>query len=206
MSSLLDLPDELVLKVFSYTETADILKCGKVSKRIRTISNDNSLFQTVNFSGKYVKTDLLASVLNKGCKSLNLTDSSIWGNYSLIQKSELRKLDLSNCGEQGFGVRTKLLASCHSLQNLSLGVLLLTPKNVASICQNSKTLQVLDLNYSYFEEGWYRKIIKTCREIKQLEFAIGNSPYYIRYNGNIRERLQMASNIMLTLKIRQSSI
>jgi hypothetical protein len=104
MSSLLDLPDELVLKVFSYTETADILKCGKVSKRIRTISNDNSLFQTVNFSGKYVKTDLLASVLNKGCKSLNLTDSSIWGNLSSIQESKLRKLDLSNCGEHSYGV------------------------------------------------------------------------------------------------------
>ena len=97
MSSFLDLPDELILKVFSYTETVDLLKCGQVSKKIRTISNDNSLFQTVNLSNKYLKCDLLATVLNKGCKSLNLSDSSILGNLSLIQNSQLRELDLSNC-------------------------------------------------------------------------------------------------------------
>ena len=90
MSSFLDLPDELILKVFSYTETADILRCGQVSKRIRNISNDNSLFQTVNLSGKNVKTELLATVLNKGCKNLILSDSSICGNLSLIPKSKLR--------------------------------------------------------------------------------------------------------------------
>ena len=90
MSSFLDLPDELILKVFSYTKTADILRCGQVSKRIRNISNDNSLFQTVNLSGTNVKTNLLATVLNKGCKNLILSDSSIWGNLNLIQKSKLR--------------------------------------------------------------------------------------------------------------------
>ena len=90
MSSFLDLPDELILKVFSCTETADILRCGQVSKRIRNISNDNSLFQTVNLSGTNVKTNLLAIVLNKGCKNLILSDSSIWGNLSLIQKSKFR--------------------------------------------------------------------------------------------------------------------
>jgi hypothetical protein len=102
-------------------ETADILRCGQVSKRIRTIANDNSLFQTVNLSGKYVKTDLIEIVLNKGCKSLNLSDSFIWGNYlNLIQKSQLRKLDLSNCQEISYDVLEELLESCHSLQILSL--------------------------------------------------------------------------------------
>ena len=97
MSSFLDLPDELILKVFSYTETADLLSCAQVSKRIRTISNDNSLFQTVNLRNKIVKTDLLATLLNKGCKSLKLSDSSLWGDFTLIPKSQLGILDLSNC-------------------------------------------------------------------------------------------------------------
>ena len=56
MSSFLDLPDELILKVLSYTEIADLLSCGQVSKRIRTISNDDSLFQTEIISGNYVTT------------------------------------------------------------------------------------------------------------------------------------------------------
>ena len=97
MSSFLELPDELILKVFSYTETADILRCCQVSKRIRTISNDNSLFQTVNLSNKIVKTDFLATLLKKGCKSLNLSGSALWGDLTVIPKSQLGILDLSNC-------------------------------------------------------------------------------------------------------------
>ena len=97
MSSFLELPDELSLKVFSYTETADILMCGQVSKRIRIISNDNSLFQTVNLRNKIVKTDFLVTLLNKGCKSLNLSDCGLCGDLTVIPKSQLGILDLSNC-------------------------------------------------------------------------------------------------------------
>ena len=92
MSSFLDLPDELILKVFSYTETADILRCGQVSKRIRNISNDNSLFQTVNLSGKNVKSEFLATVLNKGCKNLILSDSSIhMGQLEFDSKIKIKR-------------------------------------------------------------------------------------------------------------------
>ena len=172
MSCFVDFPDELILKVLSYAETADILKCRRVSKRIRTISNDNSLFQTVNLSGKYVKTDLIITVLDKGCKNLNLSDSSIWGNLSLIQNSQLRELDLSNCRATTYystsGVLEELVKSCDSLQKLSLIGLKFTPKMVSSICKNSQTLQLLNLYYSNLEEEWYCKIIKTCSQIKQL--------------------------------------
>ena len=141
MSSFLDLPVELFLKVLSYTETVDLLRCAQVSKRIRTISNDDLLFQTVHLRDKYVKTDLLAIVLNKGCKRLNLTNSSIWGNLNLIQKSKLIELDLSNCKGTTYDVLEKLVASSHSLQKLSLEGLLITQKMVDSICQNGQTLQ-----------------------------------------------------------------
>ena len=151
-----------------------MVKCRRVSKRIRTISNDNSLFQTVNLSGKYVKTDLIITVLDKGCKNLNLSDSSIWGNLSLIQNSQLRELDLSNCRATTYystsGVSEELLVkSCdYSLQKLSLIGLKFTPKMVSSICKNRQTLQLLNLYYSNLEEEWYCKIIKTCTQIKQL--------------------------------------
>ena len=185
------MPDELILKILSYTETVDILRCGGVSKRIRIISNDSSLFQSVNLSGKIVKADFLETVLNKDCISLNLSNSFIRGNLTLIKKSQLRKLDLSNCQEISYDVLEELLESCHSLQILSLnglqfttkiyrapleqfcmayltsenvgyrvielstqlntnykpppGSLGLTPKIVACICKNSRTLQVLNL-------------------------------------------------------------
>ena len=126
MSYFLNLPDELILKILSYTETVDILRCGGVSKRIRIISNDSSLFQSVNLSGKIVKADFLETVLNKDCKSLNLSNSSIQGNLTLTQKSQLIKLDLSYCHEISYDVLEELLESCHSLQILSLNGLQLS--------------------------------------------------------------------------------
>ena len=70
MSSLLDLPDELILEVLSYTEIAEVLKCGQVSKRIRTISDDNSLFQVLNlcnsyFEGVYFKDTVYVSCFKR---------------------------------------------------------------------------------------------------------------------------------------------
>ena len=138
MSSFLDLPDELILKVFSYTETMDILRCRQVSERIRTLSNDNSLYQTVNLCCKYVKTDILEIVLNKGCKSLNLSDSYIFGYFlSLIQNSQLRELNLSNC-KANSDVLENLIVSCYSL-NIELKGVELTLKMVARIVQNRQT-------------------------------------------------------------------
>ena len=127
-----------------------------------------TLFQTVDLRDKNVKTDLLATVLNKDCKSLNLSDSSISGSLSLIQNSRLRKLDITNCRASPYDAIEELLASCHSLQILSLKGSQLTPRIVTSICQNSKTLQVLKLYYSCFEGEWYQEVIKTCLEISKL--------------------------------------
>ena len=159
MSSFLDLPDELILKVFSYTETVDLLRCGQVSKRIRTISNDNSLFRFVNLSGKYVTTDFIETVLNKGCRSLDISHCSIWGNLSLIKKPQLRKLNLSNYKETTCEIVEDFLGSCHSLEVLFLKGLKVTP-----ICQKSQTLQHLNLCISYFEGDGYQEIIKTYQD------------------------------------------
>ena len=164
MSSFLDLPNEIILKVLSYTEITDILRCGQVSKRIRTISNDNSLFRIVNLSGKYVTTDFIETVLNKGCRSLDISNCSIWGHLSLIKKSQLRKLNLSNYKETTCEIVEDLLASCHYLQILFLKGLKVTPKMVASVCQNSQTLEHLNLCSSYFEGDGYQEIIKTYQD------------------------------------------
>ena len=92
-----DLPNELILKVFSYSEPKELISSGQVSKRLRTISRDDSLWQEVNLSQKIVKTELLELILNKGCISLNLSNSNILGRLSLLGKSQLRNLNLNDC-------------------------------------------------------------------------------------------------------------
>ena len=150
MSSFLDLPDELILKVLSYAKIRDLLSCGQVSKRIRSISYDNSLFQNVDLSGKYVKSEFLEFVLNKDCKRLNFFDSCLWGYLYL---------DSNNCKETTYYVlKELLLASCFSLnlKKTSLKSMDVTPKMIASIFNNSETLQLVNIyyqNFSFFLHG-----------------------------------------------------
>lgn len=44
-----DMPEEIILKIFTFLDIRDILKCGQVSQRIRAISNDESLWLQLNF-------------------------------------------------------------------------------------------------------------------------------------------------------------
>ena len=150
MLNFQDLPDELVLKILSFSETIDLIGCGQVSKRIRRVSHDDTLWVTANLKKKTVKTELLEMILRKGCRTLNLSHSEIRGILSSNIKSQLRVLNLSpilSSGEKTL-VLEELLSSCSSLKHLIMEGVSLTPKMADSICKNGKTLQILNLNYS----------------------------------------------------------
>ena len=74
MSNFQDLPDELILNILKYSEPSVLISCGQVSRRIRKISHDNSLWVTANLENTLVKTELLEIILGKGCMILNITN------------------------------------------------------------------------------------------------------------------------------------
>ena len=168
-----DLPNELILKVFSYSEPKELISSGQLSKRIRKISHDKSLWQQVNLSKKIVKTELLEMILNKGCMSLNLSKSIILGSLSLDKESQLRSLNLDDC--TNIEVLEELLASCYSLEKLEMQYATIGPKMEASIRQNGRTLQILNLYYSfdnsYGDGDSYLHIIRDCQELKEVYFG-----------------------------------
>ena len=164
-----DLPNELILKVFSYSEPKELISSGQLSKRIRKISHDKSLWQEVNLSKKIVKTELLEMILEKGCTSLNLSKSTILGSLSLDKESQLRNLNLDDC--TNIEVLEELLASCYSLEKLEMQYATIDPKIAASIRQNGKTLQILNLYYSFGMQGNYLSIIRDCQELKEVYFG-----------------------------------
>ena len=164
-----DLPNELILKVFSYSEPKELLSFGQLSKRIRKISHDKSLWQRVNLSKKIVKTELLEIILNKGCMSLNLSKSTILGSLSLDKESQLRNLNLDDC--TNIEVLEELLASCYSLEKLEMQYATIGPKMTDSIRQNGKTLQILNLYYSFGHRNSYLYIIRDCQELKEVYFG-----------------------------------
>ena len=116
MLNFQDLPDELVLKLLSYSETKDLISCGQVSKRIRRISRDSKLWVAANLEKKIVKTELLEVILKKGCRILNLCHSTILGTLSSNIKSQLRVFNLSQPVEGNIAALEEMLFSCSSLQ------------------------------------------------------------------------------------------
>ena len=208
MSKIQDLPDELVLKILRNSETKDLISCGQVSKRIRKISHDNSLWQRVNLSGKKVKSELLEMILNKECKSLNLYNTTILGSLSLLYqksklkdlKSKLTDLNLSISGDN-MQVTEKILTTCCSLEKLVIERLIITPNMAASICQNGK-LKILNIYDSIGDQSSYSQIIKCCQELKEVDLALikKNRTMFEFVAANISpniEKLNLSKNFLM---------
>jgi hypothetical protein len=180
MLNFQDLPDEVVLKILSFSETKDLINCGQVSKRIRRISRDGTLWVTANLEKKIVKTELLEMILEKGCRILNLCHSTIHGSLSLDIKSQLRVLNLSPCNDdcdcpENSGVLEEILFSCCFLQHLVMERVFLTPRMADSICKNSKTLKILEVKSLTLDDSNLREIIKSCQDLKEIDLAyVGN--------------------------------
>ena len=191
MPNFQDLPDELVLKILSYSETKDLISCGQLSRRIRQISHDSTLWVTANLEKKIVKTQLLEMILGKGCKILNLSNSTIVGSLRRNMISHLKVLKMADvsvcpdmacpgplCSEHCLGnieVLEELLFSCRSLQHLEMEGVHLTPEMADSICKNAQTLQMLSLNDPLIDESYeytlIQKIIRCCQELKEVDLG-----------------------------------
>ena len=177
-----DLPDELVLKILRFSDTKVLIKCGQVSKRIRKISHDGTLWMTVNLEKKTVRTEFLEMILRNGCKILNLSDSTILGSLSSNMKSQLRCLNLSQLNgvwsDQEDTVVEKLISSSSSLKHLVMEGVYLTPKMAVCICKNGKTLQILNLNssdldlLSSYPYRSFQEIIKCCQELREVDLNV----------------------------------
>ena len=67
-SQFCDLPDEVILKILKNLGIKDLIRCGMVSKRMRALCWDESLWEKVNLFLKEVPIEFLQQVLNSGCK------------------------------------------------------------------------------------------------------------------------------------------
>ena len=174
-SQLENLPNEILLKIFDYMnpKIKELLLFGQVSRRIRSIAHDQSLWQNVNlFPRRKVPAGLLQLILENGCKRIN-TFSQIVGTLTINQESQLEFLNSWNTNPR---VLTVLLASCHSLEQLHLRNVILNHEIISSICyQNGRTLKVLKLAHCNFfsdntmDDVWIRLIIDNCVELSVLD-------------------------------------
>ena len=164
-----DLPDEIILKIFSFLDKKDLNLASLVSKRTYNISQDCSLWLTINFYNKKLSTSLLERVLNNGCKYLSLQHAKLEGNLRLKKSTSLKCLDISNC-EANQGVLNEIFASCYSLEKLCLIDFNLESININDMTAlNGPTLQVLNMiNCRGLDLDKIKPLIDNCVQLKEL--------------------------------------
>ena len=178
--SFVDLPDEIILKIFTFLDIREILKCGQVSQRIRAISNDESLWLQLNFFEGHVPYGLLEKAVQNGCRYLSLAFASLVGGENSEMSLNLKYLEMSQNTDDGPGtieVHKGLLKNCHSLQKLAMENLGLESEDTNHIGKNGQTLKVLDLSGVCPCGGFQnpteaiKNLFKSCVELIELNFS-----------------------------------
>ena len=179
--SMDDLPDEIILLVVSFLNVKEIIKCGQVSKRIRSICSDETMWQAVNLYNKIVPVEFLIRLIGNKCKYLSLFRSKICisklcGSPMRLNKyCELKFLDLGYC-KADYQVVEELLSSCHSIENLSMKGLILNSKIIEALAlKNGKTIKVLDLSSCKgLDLESIQLIVRNCLELRELNLEETN--------------------------------
>jgi len=136
--SINDLPDEALLRIFSFLDdSAQLVRCSRVSRRFYFLSWDPRLWRTMTLSGPEVEADLALKTLmrllarNAGpatsgvcVESLSLTGCSRLTDRGLAIVARrcpgLRRLEVRGCSSVTNGGVMDLATRCSSLNHLDL--------------------------------------------------------------------------------------
>ena len=175
-----DLPDEIILLIVSFLDIKGVLQCGQVSKRLRAISDDQSLWLKLNLYGREVPYGFIEKAIQNGCEYLNLGYCCVHGGEKLEVPWKLKYLELSQSGdgEDLMALDQGVLENCHFLQKLAVENLQLDSDAIEQICQNGETLQILSLegcNLDFYQRSeLIEKLLKKCPQLTELNIREGN--------------------------------
>jgi F-box and leucine-rich repeat protein 1 (S-phase kinase-associated protein 2) len=160
-----DLPDEVILNILGFLNIKELILSGQVSKQLQAIANDESLWLKLYLYGRKVPYDFIEKAAGNGCQYLRLAHCDIIG---LTGKSESSfKFKYLNMYQGRPGVQ-KLVQNCSALQKLSVAGLTLDSDDIQYICQNSQTLQVLDLGDCKFDLHKLQDLLTNCAHLTEL--------------------------------------
>jgi len=191
------LPNELLVKIFSYLTIKELYKCGHVSKKFRQISHDKSFWKCVNLYNQRVSCQFVAQILQLGTEYLNLYGAILSddGDTDILPKSNLKYLNLSFSSVTDTFL-VKLLRSSVSIEKISLRevnqkhirfrnfahekkhqveVKLQRSMYIEYLLPNTKILTTLDLsnnkgNMYKLNSKSMKDILLNCVELKEANF------------------------------------
>ena len=196
-----DLPDEVLLKICGYLSIKNIVRCSGVSKRVRRVCHDKSLWEKINLYGKAVPSEFIEQILANGCTYLNLNYTQIMGTLSLPQKTyQLKYLNLEDVKANMKSVQ-KLLSCSFFLEKVSFCGLKLNTKILNAI--KNENLKVLDLSCCSGVSGLtmesINKVIK-CDELIELNLGLFQGSYSEMGSKSSELVNQLVNNLPPNLK------
>ena len=176
-----DLPEEIILKIFTQLNIKDLYQCMAVNKKFRAIAYDNSLWDKMHLTGE-LPSELLPHIIANGCHYLSLQLCTILkGNAKFEDNFQLKYLCFNaSKDEENPDVLSDLASSCHVLEKLSIAFenmikpdkdQLRYSKIIKCIIQSSKTLRVLDIGYCKLRFDSVQLIITLCLELTDLNIC-----------------------------------
>ncbi|XP_019387503.1 PREDICTED: S-phase kinase-associated protein 2 [Crocodylus porosus] len=165
------LPDELLLGIFAYLPLNDLLKVTQVCKRWYHLSFDESLWQTLDLTGKNLLPGVIGQLLPVGVTVFRCPRSCIGDPlFKHSRPLRLQHLDLSNCTVNVADLHS-ILYQCHRLQNLSLEGLKLSDDIIRNIAQNSSLVRLNLSGCSGFSAEALETMLSSCSGLQELNLS-----------------------------------
>ncbi|KAM6224374.1 S-phase kinase-associated protein 2 [Rhynchocyon petersi] len=165
------LPDELLLNIFSYLCLPELLKASGVCKTWYRLASDESLWQTLDLTGKNLQPDVIVQLLSRGVIAFrcprSFMDPPLVENFSAFR---VQHMDLSSSVIDVSTLQCILL-QCSKLQNLSLEGLKLSDPIVNNLAQNSDLVRLNLCGCSGFSESALKALLSSCSRLDELNLS-----------------------------------
>uniref|UniRef100_A0A1B6CBR3 F-box domain-containing protein n=1 Tax=Clastoptera arizonana TaxID=38151 RepID=A0A1B6CBR3_9HEMI len=195
MANVFSLPNELVLKIFSYLDVADIsLSVSRVCKLWNILSFDKLLWKSLRLTvHKGMELDYVLSLLPHLplLKRLTLqwrTDTDCIINSICEYCCDVVEIEMVCCGYVGLNC-VQNLSACFKVTNFSIGKCWGTPNKCLNDVQYLEYLTSLNVSHSTLDSKQLRNISDKCTKLENLniDYVKGISEDDIMYFINPRK-------------------
>ncbi|XP_054937060.1 S-phase kinase-associated protein 2-like [Physeter macrocephalus] len=165
------LPDELLLGIFSCLCLPELLKVSSVCKRWYHLAFDESLWQTLDLTGRNLHPDVVGRLLSPGVVAFRCP--RLFMDQPFVERFSpfcVQNTDLSN---SVIDVSTlhRLLSHCCKLQNLGLEDLRLSDPIVNNLAQNTNLVRLNLSGCSGFSESALKTLLSSCCRLDELNLS-----------------------------------
>ncbi|XP_010603769.1 S-phase kinase-associated protein 2 isoform X3 [Fukomys damarensis] len=165
------LPDELLLGIFSCLCLPELLRVSGVCKRWYCLAFDESLWQTLDLTGRNLHPDVTGRLLSRGVVAFrcprSFMDQPLVEHFSPFR---VQHMDLSN-SVINVSALHGILSQCAKLQNLSLEGLQLSDPIVNNLSQNSNLVRLNLCGCSGFSESALKTLLSSCSRLDELNLS-----------------------------------